>query len=56
MEAKAADQTGRTWHQTVIFKQGIETDAAKKIVKLTVKTTKWRFKRLSKVRQSSCNW
>ena len=34
MEAKAADQTGRTWHQTVIFKQGIETDVAKKIVKL----------------------
>ncbi|MCL4165424.1 UNVERIFIED_CONTAM: hypothetical protein GTU68_014984, partial [Idotea baltica] len=32
--AKAADQTGRTWHQTVIFKQGIETDVAKKIVKL----------------------
>ncbi|MEZ8625458.1 YajQ family cyclic di-GMP-binding protein [Vibrio splendidus] len=34
MEAKAADQTGRTWHQTVVFKQGIETDVAKKIVKL----------------------
>ncbi|CAH6999290.1 nucleotide binding protein YajQ [Vibrio chagasii] len=34
IEAKAADQTGRTWHQTVIFKQGIETDVAKKIVKL----------------------
>ncbi|KAB0482646.1 YajQ family cyclic di-GMP-binding protein [Vibrio chagasii] len=34
MEAKTADQTGRTWHQTVIFKQGIETDVAKKIVKL----------------------
>ena len=34
MEAKVADQTGRTWHQTVIFKQGIETDVAKKIVKL----------------------
>ncbi|PML06651.1 YajQ family cyclic di-GMP-binding protein [Vibrio lentus] len=34
MEAKAADQTGRTWYQTVIFKQGIETDVAKKIVKL----------------------
>ncbi|MEZ8721370.1 YajQ family cyclic di-GMP-binding protein [Vibrio pomeroyi] len=34
MEAKPADQTGRTWHQTVIFKQGIETDVAKKIVKL----------------------
>ena len=34
MEAKAADQTGRTWHQTVIFKQGIETDVAKKIDKL----------------------
>ncbi|UPR34459.1 YajQ family cyclic di-GMP-binding protein [Vibrio cyclitrophicus] len=34
MEAKAADQTGRTWHQTVIFKQGIENDVAKKIVKL----------------------
>ncbi len=34
MEAKATDQTGRTWHQTVIFKQGIETDVAKKIVKL----------------------
>ena len=34
MEAKAADQTGRTWHQTVIFKQGIETVVAKKIVKL----------------------
>ncbi|CAK3981169.1 YajQ family cyclic di-GMP-binding protein [Vibrio crassostreae] len=34
MEAKAADQTGRTWHQTVTFKQGIETDVAKKIVKL----------------------
>ena len=34
MEAKAADQTGRTWHQTVVFKQGIEADVAKKIVKL----------------------
>ncbi|NOH96234.1 YajQ family cyclic di-GMP-binding protein [Vibrio sp. 99-70-13A1] len=34
MEAKKADQTGRTWLQTVVFKQGIETDVAKKIVKL----------------------
>lgn len=33
MEAKKADQTGKNWHQDVIFKQGVETDIAKKIIK-----------------------
>lgn len=34
MESQKADQTGKFWNQNVIFKQGIETPVAKKIVKL----------------------
>jgi len=34
MESQNADQSGKFWHQNVIFKQGIETPVAKKIVKL----------------------
>lgn len=34
MEAKGEEATGKNWHQIVIFKQGIETPMAKKIVKL----------------------
>lgn len=33
MEAKPEEASGRNWHQIVIFKQGIETLVAKKIVK-----------------------
>lgn len=33
MEAKPEEASGRNWHQIVIFKQGIETPVAKKIVK-----------------------
>ncbi|ASI91001.1 MULTISPECIES: YajQ family cyclic di-GMP-binding protein [Vibrio] len=34
MESQTAEQSGKQWHQTVLFKQGIETNVAKKIVKL----------------------
>lgn len=34
MESQKPDQSGKYWHQNVIFKQGIETTVAKKIVKL----------------------
>lgn len=34
MEAKNAEASGKNWHQVVIFKQGIETATAKKVVKL----------------------
>lgn len=34
MEAKSEEATGKNWHQIVLFKQGIETPMAKKIVKL----------------------
>ncbi|EEX92316.1 putative nucleotide-binding protein [Vibrio orientalis CIP 102891 = ATCC 33934] len=34
MEAKGEEATGKNWHQIVLFKQGIETPMAKKIVKL----------------------
>ncbi len=34
MEAKGEEASGKNWHQIVIFKQGIETPVAKKIVKL----------------------
>ncbi|MGL6260465.1 YajQ family cyclic di-GMP-binding protein [Vibrio sp. WXL210] len=34
MEAQTASQSGKMWSQTCIFKQGIETPIAKKIVKL----------------------
>lgn len=34
MEAKPEEASGRNWHQIVVFKQGIETPMAKKIVKL----------------------
>jgi uncharacterized protein YajQ (UPF0234 family) len=33
MEAKPEEATGKNWHQVVVFKQGIETPIAKKIVK-----------------------
>ncbi len=33
MESKEPEATGKKWHQTIAFKQGIETDMAKKIVK-----------------------
>lgn len=33
MEAKPEEASGKNWHQIVIFKQGIETPVAKKIVK-----------------------
>lgn len=34
MEAKGEEASGKNWHQIIIFKQGIETPVAKKIVKL----------------------
>jgi uncharacterized protein YajQ (UPF0234 family) len=34
MEAKGEEASGKNWHQIVVFKQGIETPMAKKIVKL----------------------
>ncbi|HFQ5341362.1 TPA: YajQ family cyclic di-GMP-binding protein [Vibrio vulnificus] len=34
MDAKTAEQTGKNWHQDIVFLQGIETPMAKKIVKL----------------------
>jgi len=34
MEAKGEEASGKNWHQIVMFKQGIETPVAKKIVKL----------------------
>jgi uncharacterized protein YajQ (UPF0234 family) len=34
MESQTAEQSGKLWNQTVLFKQGIETPMAKKIVKL----------------------
>lgn len=34
MEAKDEEASGKNWHQIVLFKQGIETSTAKKIVKL----------------------
>lgn len=33
MEAKPEEATGKNWHQIVLFKQGIDTPTAKKIVK-----------------------
>ncbi|MGD8111828.1 YajQ family cyclic di-GMP-binding protein [Vibrio sp. TRT 21S02] len=34
MESKDAEATGKNWHQIVVFKQGIDTPTAKKVVKL----------------------
>ncbi|EIO3977516.1 YajQ family cyclic di-GMP-binding protein [Vibrio vulnificus] len=34
MDTKTAEQTGKNWHQDIVFLQGIETPMAKKIVKL----------------------
>lgn len=34
MESQKAEQTGKNWHQNIVFKQGIDTPTAKKIVKL----------------------
>lgn len=34
MESQTAEQSGKLWHQNILFKQGIETNIAKKIVKL----------------------
>ncbi|MBY6196682.1 YajQ family cyclic di-GMP-binding protein [Vibrio hangzhouensis] len=34
MESQTPEQSGKLWHQNVLFKQGIETPIAKKIVKL----------------------
>ncbi|WP_394152331.1 YajQ family cyclic di-GMP-binding protein [Vibrio maritimus] len=34
MESQTPEQSGKLWNQTVLFKQGIETPIAKKIVKL----------------------
>lgn len=34
MEAKDEEASGKNWYQIVLFKQGIETSTAKKIVKL----------------------
>lgn len=34
MHLETAECSGKNWYQNVIFKQGIETDVAKKIVKL----------------------
>jgi uncharacterized protein YajQ (UPF0234 family) len=34
MDAKQAEQTGKNWHQDIVFLQGIDTPMAKKIVKL----------------------
>lgn len=34
MDVKTAEQTGKNWHQDIVFLQGIETPMAKKIVKL----------------------
>ncbi|WP_428772536.1 YajQ family cyclic di-GMP-binding protein [Vibrio sp.] len=39
MEAQTPEHTGKFWHQNVIFKQGIDTPMAKKIVK-TIKDAK----------------
>ncbi len=33
MESKEPDVTGKKWQQTIVFKQGIETVMAKKVVK-----------------------
>ncbi|EEX31013.1 MULTISPECIES: YajQ family cyclic di-GMP-binding protein [Vibrio] len=33
MEAKAEEASGKNWHQIVVFKQGIDTPTAKKVVK-----------------------
>lgn len=33
MEAKPEEATGKKWHQVVVFKQGIDTPMAKKVVK-----------------------
>lgn len=33
MESKTAEQTGKNWRQDVVFKQGIDTPTAKKVVK-----------------------
>ncbi|WP_261817387.1 YajQ family cyclic di-GMP-binding protein [Vibrio gallicus] len=34
MESQKEDASGKNWYQTIIFKQGIDKDMAKKIVKL----------------------
>ncbi|OLQ94025.1 YajQ family cyclic di-GMP-binding protein [Vibrio ponticus] len=33
MEAKEPEATGKNWHQVLVFKQGIDTPMAKKVVK-----------------------
>jgi uncharacterized protein YajQ (UPF0234 family) len=33
MDSQKADATGKTWNQTVLFKQGIDKEMAKKVVK-----------------------
>ncbi len=33
MDSQTAEQTGKLWHQNILFKQGVETAVAKKIVK-----------------------
>ncbi|MCW8334967.1 YajQ family cyclic di-GMP-binding protein [Vibrio sp. SCSIO 43135] len=39
MESQNAEQTGKNWHQNVLFKQGVDAATAKKIVK-TIKDAK----------------
>lgn len=34
MESKEPEASGKQWHQVVVFKQGIDTTTAKKLVKL----------------------
>ncbi|HHF3023523.1 TPA: YajQ family cyclic di-GMP-binding protein [Vibrio diabolicus] len=34
MDAQDPDVTGKNWHQTLLFRQGIDTPTAKKVVKL----------------------
>ncbi|MDF2152124.1 YajQ family cyclic di-GMP-binding protein [Vibrio sp. CAU 1672] len=34
MDTQNPEQTGKNWHQTILFRQGIDTPMAKKIVKL----------------------
>ncbi|PMH46482.1 YajQ family cyclic di-GMP-binding protein [Vibrio sp. 10N.286.49.B3] len=34
MESQKSDQSGKFWHQDIVFKQGVDTAVAKKIVKL----------------------
>ena len=55
MEAQDVDITGKTYRQSIVFKQGIATDVAKKIVK-HIKDAKMKVQASIQGEQSQGHW